>query len=138
MDEEDPSMTSFNKKFAILGLAALGLAHGALPATAGGSGARLAPAQGHSLDIGSKRAIAYFVPENGACSVTVMLGDDATDKDPVMQVPTRVNMIIGSGTSSRIDAADGPSLDMACSKGAQSLSLQKVERTAYTAVQHLN
>ena len=128
-------MRSLIEKLALLGFAGLGLIQGAMPVSASGPLSRLKPAQGISLEVGTKRAVAYFLPKDGACAVTVVLADSAPDGEPVTQSPARVNMMVGAGTSSRIDTVNGPSLDVACTAGASALHVQTVDRVAYSALQ---
>jgi len=125
-------MRSLFKNLAVLGFAGLGLVHGAMPVSAGGQATRLKPGQGLTLDLGTKRAIAYFLPQNGGCSVTVMLSEAAVDGDAIIISPARVNMNVGAGTTAQIDTV-GPSLAISCTTGAESIVVQTVSRTAYIA-----
>jgi hypothetical protein len=67
----------------------------------------LTPGKGVSFNVGSKRAVGYFLNDNGTCKVTVVLaeatGDGATPAPPA----TRVNVSVAPGKSARIDARGG-------------------------------
>lgn len=129
-------MTGLNMKYATAAIAAIASLSAAFPAAAGETGASsVKPAQGISLNIGSKQAVAYYLQENGGCRVSVTMIDNATDTAAQSASATRVNMFVGAGTSSQIDTADGPSLAISCAAGAAGLNLQTVSRTAYIATQ---
>lgn len=136
MDKEALSMKVVSSRSAILAIAALGLVKGAMPVSAGERDTtRIAPLKGVSLDLGSKNAVAYFVQENGTCSVTVTMAEAFPLNPAEFPTGTRVTMNVAPGTSSRIDTAEGTALNMACATGASSLTLHTFERTAYSASQ---
>lgn len=110
------------------------LALGALPVTAGKeTGFTVAPLKAVSLDIGSKRAVSYFLADKGVCNLTVVLAT-ATDGEVAPEAPgTRVQIPVQAGSVARIDAAAGQTGEFACDSSATKMSAKVIDRASWTA-----
>ncbi len=129
-------MTSFMKISASVAFAGLALVKGAVPVSADSSTVRLkvfAPLKGVIVDVGSKRAIGYYTANSGSCDLTLMIADAYRDDGSAATQPVRVKTTVGSGTSTRVETQDGPSLQFACAPGASTMTVQPVDRLAYAA-----
>ncbi len=129
-------MTSFKTAIATAAFIGLSIAHAAAPVRAGEvSSLRVKPLAAVDLTLGTKRAIGYYLAENGACNMTLLLSDiDFTEKMVVANA-ARITTAIGAGTSSQIDTEWGQSLVLACETGATGLNVHTVDRIAYSKPQ---
>jgi hypothetical protein len=129
-------MTSFKTVFATAAFIGLSIAHAAAPVKATeASSLRVKPLAAVDLTLGTKRAIGYYLAENGACNMTLLLSDiDFTEKMVVANA-ARITTVIGAGTSSQIDTEWGQSLVLACESGAAALKVHTVDRIAYSKLQ---
>lgn len=93
-------------------------------------GAAADPDKGVSFNVGSKRAVGYFLNDNGTCKVTVVLaeatGDGATPAPPA----TRVNVSVAPGKSAPIDAG-GKALEFVCRASAATMTVRALEETEF-------
>lgn len=92
----------------------------------------LSPTKGVSLDIGNKRAVAYFRPVTGNCNVTVVLAERIGTEGPLPQAGARVTVPVLPGKSVRIDTAAGKTLDLGCALGARTVTLRTMDRVAWS------
>jgi hypothetical protein len=107
-------------------LAAAALLAGVLPAAAENWGAKpMKPVAAASGDFAGKHVVGYFVKTEGACRLTLMI-DDAASNAPV----SRVQVSVAPGSNAALDSADGKSLRFACQSGAQAMNVAYVERLA--------
>jgi hypothetical protein len=88
-------------------------------------------AQAISYQLGSKRAIGYFVREDGACQVTLMIAEAI---DPDLAQPTsaaRLNFSMMPGQSASLASEEGESLELTCGIGAETVlvKLASAERS---------
>lgn len=86
-----------------------------------------------SLDVGSKHIVSYFLAANGACSVTVLIGDKADAEGDNSSIGTRVKFDVAGGSTARTDTAEGKSLEIGCARGAATMSIRPVDLLAYCA-----
>ncbi len=125
-------MTSTRNFLATTAFAVLALAKGAAPVRAGEADSlSVKPIKAISLDVGSKRAIGYFIADHGACNLTIMVHD--ISDDGLKANATRLNMTIGAGTSSSLDTAEGKTLAFKCQPGAAAMTFDTIDRVAYEA-----
>lgn len=92
----------------------------------------LAPTKGISLDVGNKRAVAYFRPATGICNVTVVLAEKIGTEGALPQAGARITVPVLPGKSARIDTVAGKTLDVGCALGAQTVTLRSVDRVAWS------
>jgi hypothetical protein len=93
------------------------------------------PLQAVSFDIGSKRAVSYFLSEQGHCKLALavadrMIGDEVPDDTPV-----RFDVDIDAGKDARFDTADGNSLHFACGAETRVVVISEVPQVAAYAGQ---
>lgn len=96
----------------------------------------LAPLQAGRFDVGSKKALAYYESEKNLCKVTVILAQpysDSSDYSQAVNPAVRFHTNVSSGTSTRIETAEGPALALWCAPAAATLFVQSVDRVAYVA-----
>ena len=123
------STRTFVASMAFLGLA---LIKGAQPVQAvEGNALSVTPIKGISLVLGTKRAIGYYIADNGACNLTLMLQEISFVEENFKPNAARVNMTVGAGTSSSLDTADGPTLAFKCQPSAASMKIEVIDRVAY-------
>lgn len=126
-------MTKTSKISALSAVAALAVAYGTLGASADDASVRLAPLKGVSFDVGAKHAVGYFVGQNGACAVTLVVADVLTDENAVPAAGARVSVSVADGKSVRLDTAMGKSLDFACTANATAMTVRPVAQVAWVA-----
>lgn len=131
-------MTLFRSPSRLL-LGAAGLALAAMPFTAHADSFTAAkvvqPLSGLSFDVGSKKAVGYYVVQDGACDLTLLVGDVVTEADDLApkSIPARFSSLIQAGRSARIDTGEGKRVEFVCSAGAQTLLTRVTEQMAYAA-----
>jgi len=127
-------MTRSAKITGIVLLSGLALLRGAGVSSAGeAAGYRVEPLKGITLAVGQKRAVGYYKNADSSCHLTLMLADPYSESDKAASEPVRVNLTVREGTSAQVDALEG-SLAFACSAGASTMTIQPVQRFAYSAV----
>lgn len=123
-------MISMKSLASTLAFAALAAAHGAVPARADGyKDVQVAPLKVINMDVGTKHAIGYYLAENGACSLTVLLTDFSYDGDAVPSA-SRVSVNVAGGTSAKVDTIDGTTMAFACAAGASNMTVRTFSRVA--------
>src|SRR5947208_2639272 len=61
------------------------------------------PIQGVSFDIGTKRAVSYFLSNDDACQLTLMLAEVANDDEVNGLTATRVTVAVEAGKAAYVD-----------------------------------
>ena len=100
--------------------ASLGTAQAAGPA----SPLTMKPLQGVSFDIGTRRAVSYFLSDNHACNLTLTLAEIVHDDEVNGLKATRMTVPVDAGKSAHLDTAEGKSLDFKCQAGAHVMSVE--------------
>jgi len=112
-----------------LAIAGLGLSGSA--ASAGSSDAlTMKPVHGISFDVGSKRAVSYFQNDRGLCNLTLMVAEAMNGDEVPSDTAARFEIAIDAGKTTRLDTAEGKSLDFACTANAQAMSVKVVDQIA--------
>jgi len=88
------------------------------------------PLQGISFDVGTKRAVSYFLREDGICKLVLTLADAPAWDDSSRFNTTRFEAAVGPGNATRYDSSEGKSLDFACLADAQAMSIRPVDEVA--------
>ena len=88
-------------------------------------------AQAISYQLGSKRAIGYFVRVDGACQVTLMIAEAV---DPDVAQPTsaaRLSLAMMPGQKAGLASEEGEALELTCGSGAETVlvTLPSAERS---------
>ena len=82
-----------------------------------GHGMTMKPLQGVSFDIGTKRAVSYFLSDNGECKLTLTLAELVKDDEANGLTATRMTVAVEVGKVARLDTAEGKSLEFKCQPG---------------------
>lgn len=125
------------KNFAPLGVVAayataLMLAGTAPAAAADVASLKMKPSHGVSFDVGTKRAVGYYLAEGGICNLTVLMADNGVN-DEVKGAATRVSIPVIPKKSARIDTAEGKTLEFTCAPSAQGMTVNMLEKVAYVS-----
>src|SRR3984893_17645677 len=102
--------------------AAFAMAFAGISAMAGPSTTRADPAspltmkplQGVSFDIGTKRAVSYFLSDDDTCKLTLMLAEVAHDDEVNGPTAARLTIAVEVGKAAHLDTAEGKSLEFKC------------------------
>jgi len=94
------------------------------------SGLTMKPLGGISFDIGTKRAVSYFLSESGRCKLTLLVADAIKGDVLPTDTPIRFDVAIDAGTDARFDTAEGKSLRFACAQGTQTMLVSEVKQVA--------
>jgi hypothetical protein len=78
-----------------------------------------APIEGVSYDIGSKSMHGYFVRENGACSVILMIAEKIDPETATPVSAARIRLTLQPGEVAGLDSEEGRSLDFTCGGSAE-------------------
>ena len=114
--------------------AALLLAGRAVPVVAGPwTTEELRPLRAVSFELGSERVLAFFVPADGICKVTLMIAQMREDEAPALG--SRLSLRIEPGRSATFDGRDGQSLRLACRPEAAALLTSRVKTLAASATE---
>jgi hypothetical protein len=74
---------------------------GTLQAAETSSVLTMKPLHGISLDVGTKRAVSYFLSKNALCKLTLMVGEAFTDDEVPADTATRFNVSIDPGKTAQ-------------------------------------
>jgi hypothetical protein len=89
------------------------------------------PLQGVSLDIGTKRAVSYFLSDGEECKLTLTLADIVHDGEVNGLTATRMTVAVEPGKAAHLDTADGRSLEFKCNAGAHVMSIEASDQATY-------
>jgi len=112
---------------AVSAMAGYGMTRAANPA----SPLTMKPLQGVSFDIGTKRAVSYFLSDNDACKLTLTLAEVVQDDEVNGLTAARMTVPVEVGKVAHFDTAEGKSLEFKCQAGAQAMSVNVLNRVAY-------
>ena len=107
---------------------------GALQAADTSSELTMGPLYGISFDVGTKRAVSYFLTDNGQCKLVLTLADPP-DWDGVPSLTAiRFEAAIFVGKVTHFKSSEGKALEFTCHEGAQAMSVKEIEQVAIDAV----
>src|SRR6202171_2344826 len=81
------------------------------------------PLQGVSFDIGTKRAVSYFLSDGNSCKLTLMLAEVVHGDDVNGLTATSVTVAIEAGKAAHLDTVEGKTLEFKCQGGAHMMSV---------------
>ena len=83
------------------------------------------PTQGMTYTLGSKRAIGYFVNQDGVCQLTLMIAE-AVDPD-LAQPPSAARMTVSMmpGQSMALGSAEGESMVATCGADGKTIEIKR-------------
>ncbi len=82
------------------------------------------PLQGVSFDIGTKRAVSYFLSDNNACKLTLTLAEVVHDDEVNGLTATRMTVAVEADKAANLDTTEGKSLEFKCQPGAKVMSIE--------------
>ncbi len=109
----------------IVALAAAGV--GAANAAEADGMRSYASRQAITHNFGSKHAVGYFAPQNGACALTMFLVEV---EDGYASSPTRIAIMVKAGESALLSSAEGQSLEVKCRQDAAAVEVRPTALTA--------
>jgi hypothetical protein len=89
------------------------------------------PLQGVSFDIGTKRAVSYFLRDGNSCKLTLMLAEVGHGDEVNGLTATRVMVAIEAGKAAHLDTVEGKTLEFKCQGGAHVMSVQASNQVTY-------
>ena len=92
-------------------------------ATDSASPLTMKPLQGVSFDIGTKRAVSYFLSDGDTCKLTLMLAEVVYGDEVNGLTVTRMTVAVEADKAVHLDTAEGKSLEFKCQAGAQVMSI---------------
>jgi len=93
--------------------------------------ATLKPRQGISLDVGAKRAVAYFLSDARICNLTLLVADRLDEVTGMISgVATRLRFDVAAGSDVKVDTGAGKSLAFACATDAASMTVKALSQVA--------
>lgn len=85
------------------------------------SHAEYRPVQSISYEFGSKSMSGYFVQEDSACLVMLMIAEKGNPEMSLAPSPTRVRLALNPGQIAGLDSEEGRSLNLTCGADAAKL-----------------
>ena len=85
------------------------------------SHAEYRPVQSISYEFGSKAMSGYFVQEDSACLLMLMIAENGDPEMALQPSPTRVRLALNPGQIAGLDSEDGRSLNFTCGADAATL-----------------
>lgn len=107
--------------------ASLGMARAADPA----SPLSMKPLQGVTFDIGTKRAVSYFLSDGNSCKLTLMLAEVVHGDEVNGLTATRVTVAVEAGKAAHLDTVEGKTLEFKCQDGAHVMSVEASNQATY-------
>lgn len=123
-------MTTLRSKTVVAALAAASALALVGPVSAGESHLhRMTANKGISFDVGTRRAISYYLADGGICKLTVLIAE-SNEIDAVKGAATRVSIPVVPKQIARIDTAEGKTLAYMCAPSARSMTVTVLEQVA--------
>jgi hypothetical protein len=110
---------------AAFGLVAAAGSSSAMPLRVSSGLDKFRPMQALSYELGSKRAIGYFLTVGGKCQLTLMIAESV---DPDVAKPTsaaRLNVAMLPGQSTALASEEGQAMTITCGTDAEVLEVQR-------------
>lgn len=123
-------MNSVKSTFAMTVLAGVLCMNAVSSAHAEDASWTLKPLNGVSFDIGAKRALSYFLSEEGQCKLSLIVANRMQGDEVPTDTPVRFDVAIEAGKDARLDTAEGKSLRFDCATQTQVLKITKIEQVA--------
>lgn len=123
-------MNSMKNTFAMIVLAGVLSMNAVSTSHAGEASWTLKPLNGVSFDIGAKRALSYFLSEEGQCKLTLIVANKMQGDEVPTDTPVRFDVAIDAGKDARLDTAEGKSLRFDCVSQAQVLEVTEIQQVA--------
>lgn len=82
------------------------------------------PDQGIIESFGSKHAVGYFAPKDGACAMTLFLAETAPEGESVPSA-ARVKLTVKPGDRAELGAVEGQSIELVCGTNAATVEVHR-------------
>lgn len=127
---------NFVQKILVASALAGGLSAGnGLQAADLSSGLTLKPLHGISFDLGTRRAVGYFLNDDGQCKLVLTLAEAPDRSDVSRFAATRFEAAIRPGKATRYDSTEGGAIEFACQTNAQAMSVKAVKQVAAAPIE---
>lgn len=83
----------------------------------------MTPGKGVSFYLGTKHGVTHFLSDNGACLLTLAIGDNPDMEGMNPSASTRITMTVVPGRPAKVETTDGQVLMIGCGPGAQAMQL---------------
>ena len=90
------------------------------------------PAAAFMGEVGDRQVVGYYMAEAGACAVTMMMADPATEDAPAASA-ARLTMTLQPSASAALDTGNGERLAVTCGEGASRLMVDRQHATGKLA-----
>jgi hypothetical protein len=96
------------------------------------AGEGAAPGQSHLLnvEVGSKRAVAYFLNESGQCKLTILVAQAFNGEDVPDPSTVRFEVALDPARSALFDTAEGKALEFTCQTKAEAMNIRSLDQVA--------
>jgi len=138
----DPNMKTIQK--ALLVLASLGFAASAyaawpVPTAPDALGmTRLTEGKGITLIVGTKKAVATYLNEGGACKVSVMVSETYPDQIPYHLTSVRFGASVPGGSAADVETSDGAAMSLDCAPGGKALTIHTHDLAVHPSLAAIN
>ena len=78
-----------------------------------------------SYELGSKRAIGYFVSQSGQCQVTLMIAEAVDPDEGRALSAARISVSMVPGQSATLDSEEGSSMVLTCGSGGETMKVMR-------------
>lgn len=92
------------------------------PVQAGSAVTEVRPMAAFVRDIGGRQVVGYYMADGGACAVTLMLADPASEAAPAAAA-TRLRLTLQPMAAAAIDAPEGGRLAVTCGSEGRALAV---------------
>ena len=126
---------AFTTSAAVAVLAGLVLASAPSKAASADYTLTMKPLHGISFDVGTKRAVSYFLSVAGQCRVVLTLADQPDWEQFASFTTTRFEATLPADKTIRFTSPENKMLEFACLPDAQSMSVKPIDFLAARGVQ---
>lgn len=95
------------------------------------------PVQSIAQEFGSKVASGYFLSRDGACAVTLMVGERNDPEAPHALTAARLRLTLEPGEAFGLDSDEGRALSLVCGAGGKTLTIDSGARETVEARRRL-
>lgn len=116
---------------ASLGCAASAYAAWPVPSVVADGATHISQGKGAVVYVGTKKAVATYLNEAGACKVSVLMSETYPDQIPYHLASVRFGASVAGGSAANVETSDGAAMTLACGPQAESLTIETRDAAAY-------
>jgi hypothetical protein len=127
-------MTRIKMLVGVLAVAGMAAGYSAFPINAAEEDASvkvLKQGQGATFAVGTKKAVALYQTDAGACQVSVVVSETYPEQMPYHLASVKFSARVAPETSTQVATSDGGILQLSCAKGASALNVRSLDSVAY-------